>query len=114
MLDMASPPPLPKPAIPLNEPDRPIPSRGPVSKRRWVAAIVLAPMIFLLVQFLMLFVFGQTIAEVPERYEYVVDIAGVALPIAITLAVMRAFLWPKPRKRSERRGFTVVQNQSHL
>lgn len=111
---MASPPPLPKPAIPLNESDKLISSKVPVPKRRWVAAVVLAPLIFLLVQFLTLFVFGQTIAEVPEHYGYVVDIAMVALPIVITLAILRAFLWPNPRKRSERRGFTVVQNQSHL
>lgn len=108
---MASPPPLPKPAIPLNGSDERIPSsKVLVSKRRWLAAILLAPVMFLLVQFLILFVFGQTIAEVPEPYNYLADIAGVALPIGITLAVVRGFLWPKPRKRSERRGFTVVQN----
>lgn len=111
---MANPPPLPKPAIPLNEPDKPISSRVPVQKWRWVVAVVLAPVIFLLVQFLMLFVFGQTIAEVPERYSYVVDIAGFALPLGITLMVLRSFLWPKPPKPSSQRGFTVVQNRSHL
>lgn len=109
---MASPPPLPKPAIPLNEPGKPISSKVPVPKRRWVAAILLAPVIFLLVQILMLFVFGQTIAEVPESYSYVVDIAGLALPLGITLMVLRSFLWPKPPKPSSQRGFTVVQNQS--
>ena len=108
---MASPPPLPKPAIPLNGPvERIPPSKVPVPKWRWVVAVLLAPLIVAVVQGIMLLLLGQAL-EVPERYEFVVTIALWALPLGIALWVLRGFLRPKPPKPSNERSFPVVQNQ---
>jgi len=111
MLDMASPPPLPKPAIPLNEPDKLISSKVPVPKRRWVVAILLAPVILVLMQNFMVLALGQELQDVPEIYAIPVAIALWALPLGITLWILRGFVRPKPPKPSIERGFRVVQNR---
>lgn len=111
---MASPPPLPKPAIPLEQPSEPPASRVPVPKWRWVVAILLTPVIIAAMQALMLILLGQAL-EVPERYEFVVTIALWALPLGITIWILRGFVRPQPPERlnqSNERGFPVVQNQA--
>ena len=113
-IPMAGPPPLPMPVIPLKEPGEPTASRVTVPKWRWVVAVLLAPVILAVVQTLMVFALGQALEDVPGRYEFVVTIALWALPLGMTLWILRGFVRPKPPKPlkpSNERGFPVVQNQ---
>ena len=96
----------PKAAIPLGELSEPAEPRTPVAWWRWVVAILLAPVIFMLVQLPIAILFGQQFNDIPDRWDFVPIIGEVCVGLAVTIWALRRVVRPKPRRQ---RGFPVLR-----
>ena len=64
-----------------------------VPRWRWLAAILLAPVILVLVQLPMMFLFSQLFEDVPGRWRFVPFVGEFAIALAVTLLALRDFLF---------------------
>jgi predicted Kef-type K+ transport protein len=63
---------------------------------RWVVGALVAPVVFLTLLFALAAIFGQTLVEVPGRWAFVPITAELAIPLAVTIWVVRRLVRPKP------------------
>ena len=69
----------------------------PVSGWRYVVAIIISPIVFLLSALPLVF-FGQIFNDVPSSQSYVPFVAEVSLPLAVTIYVFQGILRSKVRR----------------
>jgi hypothetical protein len=94
----------PKPAIPLAELSEPIQPKIRVPWWRWVVAILLAPVVFMMSLLPIGILCGQQFNDIPDRWAFVPIIGQLAFGLGVTIWALRGVVRPKPRKQ---RGFPI-------
>lgn len=94
----------PKSAAPLEEST--VPVKISVPWWRWVIAILLSPVIFMLALLPIGILCGQTFNDIPDRWAFVPIIGELAFGLGATIWVLRRVVRPKLRNQ---RGFPVLR-----
>lgn len=103
MIGVKEEPIQPKAAIPLEESSGSV--KAPIPWCRWVIAILLAPVVFMLALLPVGVLCGQSFGDIPDRWAFVPIIGELAFGLGVTIWALRGVVRPKPTKQ---RGFPPV------